>query len=82
MPITASEQVLEALRSEIESDGFTEGFGNALPAGMNPRAFAGHLSQLEQRGLYLPLEGPDRGFFGEVKMALAIEAHFAKLITQ
>jgi hypothetical protein len=34
---------------------------------MSSRAFAGHLSQLKQRGLYREISDPDfRGIFGEV----------------
>lgn len=71
MSTEANETVLEALRAEIESDGFSEGFGmvyldNARPAGMSARAFAGHLSQLTQRGLY---KDAGDGVFGEVRRA-------------
>lgn len=63
--------VLEALRSHYESttvrhDGEwgTVYLDNASVEGVSRHAFAGYLSDLTQKGLYLPIDK----YFGEVKL--------------
>lgn len=63
---TKTAEVLAALRANTEgvetktSDGRTFHsvyLDNARPAGMSPRAFAGHLSALAAAGLYKEVDG-------------------------
>jgi hypothetical protein len=66
-------QILEALRSNVESSDANDEWGcvyldNARPVGMSGHAFAGHLSALERAELYRSDTGEFEGQFGYVRL--------------